>query len=134
MKYSGHRKLLCELSKLSKFNAFNLLGYLPNWFQCVRRVYATAMNFPCIKPLGFVILAFHLLFFIFLSIFICPKGRGGGVSFTEYLSLFVCLFLPTIYVLKEGIYVDCLNPLHHHIYEYFRYTWLSLQFPQIRHF
>ena len=26
MKYSGHRKLLCELSKLSKFNAFNLLG------------------------------------------------------------------------------------------------------------
>ena len=24
MKYSGHRKLLCELSK---FNAFNLLGY-----------------------------------------------------------------------------------------------------------
>ena len=30
MKYSGHRKLLCELSKLSKFNAFNLLGYLTN--------------------------------------------------------------------------------------------------------
>ena len=27
MKYSGHRKLLCELSKFSKFNAFNLLGY-----------------------------------------------------------------------------------------------------------
>ena len=27
MKYSGHRKLLCELSKLSKFNAFILLGY-----------------------------------------------------------------------------------------------------------
>ena len=27
MKYSGHRKLLCELSKLSKFNACNLLGY-----------------------------------------------------------------------------------------------------------
>ena len=27
MKYSGHRKLLCELSKISKFNAFNLLGY-----------------------------------------------------------------------------------------------------------
>ena len=30
MKYSGHRKLLCELSKLSKFNAFNLLGKLTN--------------------------------------------------------------------------------------------------------
>ena len=27
MKYSDPRKLLCELSKLSKFNAFNLLGY-----------------------------------------------------------------------------------------------------------
>ena len=27
MKYSGHRKLLCELSKLLKFNAINLLGY-----------------------------------------------------------------------------------------------------------
>jgi len=27
MKYSGHRKLSCELSKLSKLNALNLLGY-----------------------------------------------------------------------------------------------------------
>ena len=26
IKYSGHRKLLCELSKLSKFNSFDLLG------------------------------------------------------------------------------------------------------------
>ena len=25
MKFSGHRKLLCELSKFSKFNAFDLL-------------------------------------------------------------------------------------------------------------
>jgi len=30
MKYSCHRKLLCELSKLSKFNAFILLGYQTN--------------------------------------------------------------------------------------------------------
>ena len=30
MKYSGHRKILCELSKLSKLNAFILLGYLTN--------------------------------------------------------------------------------------------------------
>ena len=29
MKYSGDRKL-CKLSKLSKFDAFNLLGYLTN--------------------------------------------------------------------------------------------------------
>ena len=27
MKYSGHRKLLCELSKFSKFYAVILLGY-----------------------------------------------------------------------------------------------------------
>ena len=27
MKYSGLRKLICELSKLSKLNAFNILGY-----------------------------------------------------------------------------------------------------------
>ena len=30
MKYSGQRKLLCELLKLSKLNAFILLGYLTN--------------------------------------------------------------------------------------------------------
>ena len=30
MKYSGHRKLLCEFSKFSKLNAFNLLGYSTN--------------------------------------------------------------------------------------------------------
>ena len=29
MKYSGHRKLLCELSIFSKFNAF-ILGYKTN--------------------------------------------------------------------------------------------------------
>ena len=27
---SGHRELLCEISKLSKLNAFNLLGYQTN--------------------------------------------------------------------------------------------------------
>ena len=36
MKYSGHRKLLCELSKLSKFNAFNLLGYYTNTDASIR--------------------------------------------------------------------------------------------------
>ena len=30
MTYSSHRKLLCELSKLSKFNAFILLGFYKN--------------------------------------------------------------------------------------------------------
>ena len=65
MKYSGYRKLLCELSKLSKFNAltssdtkqtrihYSCLQISPreNWFQYVRRVYATAINFPCIITL-----------------------------------------------------------------------------------
>jgi len=30
MKYSGHMKLLCEISKFSKLNAFNLLLYWTN--------------------------------------------------------------------------------------------------------
>ena len=30
MKYVGHRKLFCEYSKLSKLNAFILLGYQTN--------------------------------------------------------------------------------------------------------
>ena len=56
MKYSGHRKLLCELSKLSKFDA-SILVYK----FCPKRtgfkmyaeytLYTTAINFPCITPL-----------------------------------------------------------------------------------
>ena len=77
MKYSVHRKLLCELSKLSKFNAFNLLGYYTNtdsciysclqipprgnWFQYVSRVYATAINFPCITFL--ISVSFSIAFY-----------------------------------------------------------------------
>ena len=64
--FSGYRKLLCEFSKLSKLNAFILLGYYTNtdasilvykipakesWFQYVRRVYTTAINFPSIITL-----------------------------------------------------------------------------------
>ena len=30
MKYSGHRKLVCEFSKLLKLNAFNNLGHYTN--------------------------------------------------------------------------------------------------------
>ena len=60
MKYSSHRKLLCELSKFSKFNAFILLRHKTNTDASilvykfhpertgfnVRRVYSTAINFP----------------------------------------------------------------------------------------
>ena len=59
MKYSGHRKLLCELSKLLKFNAFKLLGYKTNTKTLILvykfrpgrtgfNMYATAINFLCI--------------------------------------------------------------------------------------
>ena len=61
MKYSGHRKPLCKLSKWSKCNAFNLLGYKTNAdtsiFVSERTVfnmcaeYATAIYFPCITIL-----------------------------------------------------------------------------------
>ena len=65
MKYSGHRKLLCELSKFSKLNAFILLGYQTNTdasilvykFRPERTgfnlyaEYATTINFPCIITL-----------------------------------------------------------------------------------
>ena len=63
MTYSGHMKLFCEFSKLSKLNADtdteqtlmldSCLQSPPreNWFQYVRRVYATDINFPCISTL-----------------------------------------------------------------------------------
>ena len=35
MKFSGHWKQLCELSKLSKFIAFNLLGFLTNTYAFI---------------------------------------------------------------------------------------------------
>ena len=58
--------ILCDFSRFSKFNAFILHRILnehwyiysclqipprENWFQYVRRVYATAINFPCIITL-----------------------------------------------------------------------------------
>ena len=82
MKYSGHKKLLCEFSKFSKFNAFNLPDTKrtlciysclqspsrENWFWYVRRVYATAINFPCFSTLC-VYYVFILLVHFLLNIF-----------------------------------------------------------------
>ena len=75
MKYSDYRKLWCELSNLSKLNVFNLFGFWTNTdfflftnsaqrelFQYVRRVYATAINFPCIITLPYTILEDILLY------------------------------------------------------------------------
>ena len=57
--WSGNHYL--NFKKLSKFNAFILFGYYKNtdasflvykfWFQYVRKVYATAINLPCISTL-----------------------------------------------------------------------------------
>ena len=64
MKYSGQRKQLCELSKLSKLNAFILLGYQTNTdasilvykFRPERTGFNMyACNFPCIKSLLLVL-------------------------------------------------------------------------------
>ena len=64
MKYSGHRKLSCEnLMLLTSSDILNehwciysCLRILPreSWFQNVSRVYATAINFPCITNLCFI--------------------------------------------------------------------------------
>ena len=67
MKYSGHRKLVCEFSKLLKLNAFNNLGHYTNTdasilvyevrpektgFTMYASAYiVTAINFPCISTL-----------------------------------------------------------------------------------
>ena len=51
MKYSGHRKLLCELSKLSKLNAFILLTLMHLFLYAEYTHYATANNFPRIITL-----------------------------------------------------------------------------------
>ena len=67
MKYFGHTKLLCELSKLSNemlLTSSDTKQRLMHLFlfristqrepvQFVRRIYATAINFPCIIALGF---------------------------------------------------------------------------------
>ena len=75
MKYSGHMKLLCELWKLSKFNAryprilnehwgiFSCLQIPPreNWFQYVRRVYATAITSLALHSCLYPHLRLHVL-------------------------------------------------------------------------
>ena len=58
MKYSINRKLFCEFSKLSKLNAYILLGYQTNTdapilvyklVSICTQIYATAISFPCIS-------------------------------------------------------------------------------------
>ena len=53
MKYSGHRKLLVNYLLYEYWCIYSCLQISPreNWFQYVRRVYTTAINFPCIITL-----------------------------------------------------------------------------------
>ena len=71
MKYSSHRKLLCELSKLSKFNAFNLLGY------------ATTNNFPWI-----------IILIIWISIELFPHISWQFIYFYNYWDLVIKVLNP----------------------------------------
>ena len=69
MKYSGHRKLLCELSKLSKLNASILVyKFRPErtGFNMYAELYATAINFACIKTLIYIM--YNLGVFLFFVI------------------------------------------------------------------
>ena len=68
MKYSGHRKLLCEfffkIIKIKRtLTLYSCLKIPPreNWFQYLRRVYATAINFPSISTLTQSMFVFILL-------------------------------------------------------------------------
>ena len=96
MKYSGHRKLLCELSKLSKLNArildehwciYSCLQIPPreNWFQYIRRVYTTAINFPCISTLPRTICCIKYFFklTILIKIFHLPTPFYSGHHFIK---------------------------------------------------
>ena len=76
MKYSGRRKLLCKLSNLMRLTSsdtkrtliYSCLQIPPkeNWFQCVRRLYTTAINFPCITPWGCIKLFSNKIEIIFI--------------------------------------------------------------------
>ena len=82
-------KLLCELSNYQNLmlltssdteqTSISCLQIPPkeNWFQYVRRVYATAINFPCITPLGWKMLTASLLLRFKV------KGRGS-TYFTRF--------------------------------------------------
>ena len=87
MKYSGHRKLLCELSKLSKYNAFNLLEYLTNTDASILvykfRPKRTGFNITYARP-QLTFLALHPWVFQYLS-----KTRNCLEVHTDKVDFFV---------------------------------------------
>ena len=76
MKYSGHRKLLCELSKLSKFTTssdtkrtlmhlflFTNSAHRELVSICTQSIRYSAINFPCITTLELRRLSLHSFLF-----------------------------------------------------------------------
>ena len=82
MKYSSHRKYV----NYQNYQNLMLLTSSVNWFQYVRRVYATAINFSCI-----ITLIGHRLFRIFDLIIL------GGV---ELRLLFYSLKTREIFIIS----------------------------------
>ena len=130
-KYSGHRKLLCELLKLSKLNAFILLEHwciysclqIPpreDWFQYVRRVYATAINFPCIITL-FLLINLRVLLFHTIQIsdlrrflspltqwFLSPSTQWFNLRHLTFLSELPIVWVRFVHLFSHGINI-CQN-------------------------
>ena len=128
MKYSDYRKLWCELSNLWKLNVFNLFGFWTNtdffWFtnsaqrelfQYVRRVYATAINFPCIITLPYTILedifyctvytsyttcAHCILFCEHTVYFMCTHCKLYSACFAEYCTMNISYIVKCIHNLN----------------------------------
>ena len=55
-----------------------------NWFQSVRRVYATAINFPCIITLVPIMCCINFTFSLCL---ISWSVEGGGSCYSTFISL-----------------------------------------------
>ena len=129
MKYSGHRKLLWELSKLSNLMLltssdtkehwciYSCLQISPkeNWFQYVRRVYTTAIHFPCITPWTNhekkgQIKNFNLLASLIKALYVC-RDDGPAILlklfktrffWKYYILTIVLVFLPNLVIIFQN--------------------------------
>ena len=88
-----------------------------NWFQYVRRVYATAINFPCIITLGggvfvcyvcLINLVMSTVLFLFLPRTISFKKSSNKTSFSQSF-----LYLPKL-SLHEDLFYGPFRKMHLH--------------------
>ena len=108
MKYSGHRKLLCELSDI-----YSCLQLSPreNWFQYVRREYATAINFPYIITLCMPIYLYiyiSVCIFVYLYIFMSLYHKSLYLYVAITVSLYICMGSFSVFFMSKSIFL-CLN-------------------------